>query len=84
MISDIIVFSQVPLSIPLRMFEVFTACNLTEASINCIDALTVTGGTFLYLVERGKLSKIVLIVVCPCDDILRIFCVTLLLVPWVS
>ncbi|CAB3256415.1 unnamed protein product [Arctia plantaginis] len=45
--------NEVPLAVPLRMFEVFTACNLTEASINCVDALTIAGGTFLYLVKRG-------------------------------
>lgn len=43
---------QVPLAVPLRMFEVFTSTNSSEDVINCDEALIV-GNTFLYLVKRG-------------------------------
>ncbi|XP_047041902.1 ubiquitin-protein ligase E3C [Helicoverpa zea] len=45
--------SEVPLAVPLRMFEVFTSTNTAEASINCDEALSIVGSTFLYLVKRG-------------------------------
>ncbi|XP_075974851.1 ubiquitin-protein ligase E3C [Anticarsia gemmatalis] len=45
--------NEVPLAVPLRMFEVFTSTNSAETHINCDEALSVVGGTFLYLVQRG-------------------------------
>ncbi|KAJ8735730.1 hypothetical protein PYW07_007350 [Mythimna separata] len=45
--------NDVPLAVPLRMFEVFTSTNTAEASINCDEALSIVGNTFLYLVKRG-------------------------------
>ncbi|KAH9641748.1 hypothetical protein HF086_003874 [Spodoptera exigua] len=45
--------SEVPLAVPLRMFEVFTSTNSAETSINCDEALSIVGNTFLYLVKRG-------------------------------
>ncbi|KAF9794972.1 hypothetical protein SFRURICE_011103 [Spodoptera frugiperda] len=45
--------SEVPLAVPLRMFEVFTSTNTAEASINCDEALSIVGNTFLYLIKRG-------------------------------
>ncbi|KAJ8736180.1 hypothetical protein PYW08_006836 [Mythimna loreyi] len=45
--------NEVPLAVPLRMFEVFTSTNTAEASINCDEALSIVGNTFLYLVKRG-------------------------------
>lgn len=36
------------------MFEVFTSTNTAEASINCDEALSIVGNTFLYLIKRGK------------------------------
>ncbi|CAH0592635.1 unnamed protein product [Chrysodeixis includens] len=44
--------TEVPLAVPLRMFEVFTSTNSSEDVINCDEALIV-GNTFLYLVKRG-------------------------------
>uniref|UniRef100_A0A1E1WF09 Ubiquitin-protein ligase E3C n=2 Tax=Pectinophora gossypiella TaxID=13191 RepID=A0A1E1WF09_PECGO len=45
--------NEVPLAVPLRMFEVFTSTGSAEATMNCDEALSVVGNTFLYLVNRG-------------------------------
>ncbi|XP_047531021.1 ubiquitin-protein ligase E3C [Vanessa atalanta] len=45
--------SEVPLAVPLRMFEVFTSVSSTETSTSCDEAVKNIGATFLYLIKRG-------------------------------
>ncbi|KAM3967776.1 LOW QUALITY PROTEIN: ubiquitin-protein ligase E3C [Aphomia sociella] len=44
---------EVPLAVPLRMFEVFTSVSSAESSMNCDESLTVVANSFLYLIKRG-------------------------------
>ncbi|XP_073957792.1 ubiquitin-protein ligase E3C-like [Choristoneura fumiferana] len=46
--------SEIPLAVPLRMFEVFTSINSAENSMDADEALSNVAGTFMYLVKRGK------------------------------
>ncbi|XP_053615279.1 ubiquitin-protein ligase E3C [Plodia interpunctella] len=45
--------SEVPLAVPLRMFEVFTSLASAESAMTCDEAVNAIGNTFLYLVKRG-------------------------------
>ncbi|XP_004930075.1 ubiquitin-protein ligase E3C [Bombyx mori] len=45
--------TEVPLAVPLRMFEVFTSTSTVEAAMNCDEALRFVANTFLYLIKRG-------------------------------
>ncbi|XP_073957789.1 ubiquitin-protein ligase E3C-like [Choristoneura fumiferana] len=45
--------SEIPLAVPLRMFEVFTSINSAENSMDADEALSNVAGTFMYLVKRG-------------------------------
>ncbi|KAJ0182387.1 hypothetical protein K1T71_001756 [Dendrolimus kikuchii] len=45
--------AEVPLAVPLRMFEVFTSTASAESSMTRDEALRTIGNTFLYLVKRG-------------------------------
>lgn len=44
---------QVPLAVPLRMFEVFTSVQSAEATLSYDEAVKIVGNTFLYLIKRG-------------------------------
>ncbi|KAI5644947.1 HECT-domain (ubiquitin-transferase) domain-containing protein [Phthorimaea operculella] len=44
---------EVPLAVPLRMFEVFTSVSSVEDAVGSNEALSSVGNTFLYLVKRG-------------------------------
>ncbi|XP_063548482.1 ubiquitin-protein ligase E3C [Cydia strobilella] len=50
--------SEVPLAVPLRMFEVFTSINSAENSMNSDEILSNVAGTFLYLVKRGYFTEL--------------------------
>ncbi|XP_047985069.1 ubiquitin-protein ligase E3C [Leguminivora glycinivorella] len=50
--------SEVPLAVPLRMFEVFTSVNSAENSMNSDEVLSNVAGTFLYLVKRGYFTEL--------------------------
>ncbi|CAG4954509.1 unnamed protein product [Colias eurytheme] len=50
--------SEVPLAVPLRMFEVFTSANTVTNVMNREDAINTVGRTFLYLVKRGYFKDI--------------------------
>ncbi|XP_063395378.1 ubiquitin-protein ligase E3C [Cydia fagiglandana] len=50
--------SEVPLAVPLRMFEVFTSVNSAENSMNSDEVLSNVAGTFLYLVKRGYFAEL--------------------------
>lgn len=52
-----ILFVKVPLAVPLRMLEVFTSTQSAETSMTCEEAVNIIGGSFLYLIKRGKLSQ---------------------------
>ncbi|CAH0727473.1 unnamed protein product, partial [Brenthis ino] len=45
--------NEIPLAVPLRMFEVFTSVSSAEDSMNCDEAVNKIGATFLYLIKRG-------------------------------
>ncbi|CAG9581613.1 unnamed protein product [Danaus chrysippus] len=45
--------SEVPLAVPLRMFEVFTSVNSLKEFKNHDESLSIIGKSFLYLVKRG-------------------------------
>lgn len=45
--------TEVPLAVPLRMFEVFTSIVSAESAMNSEEALRTIGNMFLYLVKRG-------------------------------
>ncbi|XP_072941494.1 ubiquitin-protein ligase E3C isoform X3 [Epargyreus clarus] len=45
--------SEVPLAVPLRMFEVFTSVNSADESMSEEEAVDIVGLTFLYLINRG-------------------------------
>lgn len=51
-------FLQVPLAVPLRMFEVFTAVNSAASSLSPEEAMSAVAKTLLYVVKRGQLHKI--------------------------
>ncbi|KAJ2948122.1 hypothetical protein O0L34_g9921 [Tuta absoluta] len=44
---------EVPIAVPLRMFEVFTSISSVEDAMGSNEALSSVGKTFLYLVKRG-------------------------------
>ncbi|CAG9796441.1 unnamed protein product [Diatraea saccharalis] len=44
---------EVPLAVPLRMFEVFTSVASAESTLSKDEALTIIGNTFIYLIRRG-------------------------------
>ncbi|KAG6450503.1 hypothetical protein O3G_MSEX006627 [Manduca sexta] len=45
--------TEIPLAVPLRMFEVFTSVSSAEASMKCDEAIRFVTNTFLYLIKRG-------------------------------
>ncbi|XP_028158775.1 ubiquitin-protein ligase E3C [Ostrinia furnacalis] len=45
--------TEVPLAVPLRMFEVFTSVSLAESVMNNEEAMKIVGNTFMYLIKRG-------------------------------
>ncbi|XP_060806949.1 ubiquitin-protein ligase E3C [Amyelois transitella] len=45
--------SEIPLAVPLRMFEVFTSLSSAEAVMPYDEVVNTIGNTYLYLVKRG-------------------------------
>ncbi|CAF4795444.1 unnamed protein product [Pieris macdunnoughi] len=50
--------SEVPLAVPLRMFEVFTSVNSVSTMMSQENAMNVVGRMFLFLVKRGYFMEL--------------------------
>ncbi|XP_045527740.1 ubiquitin-protein ligase E3C [Pieris brassicae] len=50
--------SEVPLAVPLRMFEVFTSVNTVSTMMSQENAMNVVGRMFLFLVKRGYFMEL--------------------------